>query len=128
MSQSRPLIRSILKGKRRGNGQPAPASDELTDDVRLLEEISLQVEREKFSGGFDARHPGEHKASLQAKMDDLRAGRRKKPAPKHNRALREAERAALQKRMTPGRYRQMMKEHLEILPLVYKKMDNNAPL
>lgn len=123
MPKHKPLIRSILKGKRRDPDQTAPAKDEVTDDVRLLEEISLQVEQEKFSGSFDATHPDEHKTCLRMKMDDILPGKRKRPAPKHNKALKEAERAALLKPMTPNKYRQMMKDHLEILPIVYKVMD-----
>lgn len=128
MPKHKPLIRSILKGKRRDPDQTVPAKDEVTDDVRLLEEISLQVEQEKFSGSFDATRPDEHKTCLRTKMDDILPGKRKRPAPKHNKALKEAERAALLKPMTPGKYRQMMKEHLEVLPLLYKKMDENPSI
>lgn len=127
MSKRKPLIRSILNGNRPGPGQPAPANEEATDDVRLLREISFQVEQEKLSGFLNMIRPGEHKACLRTNKDDARPpGRRKRPAPKHNKALKDAEQAALQKPMTPLRYRQVMKEHLEILPMVFNIMDKNG--
>ena len=123
MPKRKPMIRSILNGTRRDRDQTVPAKDEVTDDVRLLQEISLQVEQEKFSGSFDATRPGEHNVCLSGKMDDILPGKRKRPAPKHNKALKEAERAALEKPLTPKMYRQMMNEHLELLPFVFKMMD-----
>ena len=125
MPKRKPMIRSILNGTRRDRDQTVPAKDEVTDDVRLLREISLQVEQEKFSGSFDARRPGEHKKCLSVDKEDIHPGKSKRPAPKHNQTLKEAERAAMQKPLTPIMYRKMIKEHLEILPLVYKKMDKN---
>ena len=126
MSKPKPLIRSFLNGKRRGRDQTMPANDEAADDVRLLHEISYQIEQEKFSGRFDATCPGEHIPCPIVEKDGVRPGAKKRPAPKHNKALKEAERAALQKPLSPKKYRQMVNEQLEILPLVHKKMDKNT--
>jgi hypothetical protein len=126
MSKRKPLIRSFLKGKRRSRDQTMPANDEAADDVQLLNEISFQIEQEKFSGGIDVMCLGEHKSFPFVEKDEVRPGAKKRPAPKYNKALKEAERAALQKPLTPKMYRQMVNEQLEILPLVHKKMDKNV--
>ena len=126
MSKRKPLIGSILDGGRKDGDRTAPANDETTDDVRLLKEISRQVEREKIFGSFDATRPGEHVHRPTVDIDDVYKGAKKRPAPRHNKLLKEAERAALQKPLTPKRYQQLMKEHLEILPLVRKTMDKKA--
>jgi hypothetical protein len=123
MPKSKPLVRSILKGERRGRDQTMSSIDEATGDVQLLHEISYQIEQEKVFGGFDATCPGEHKSCPTIEKDGAHRGAKKKPSPKHNMALKEAERAALQKPMSPNKYRQMMKEHLELLPFVFKMMD-----
>ncbi len=126
MSKRKPLIGSILDGGRQGQDRTAPAQDEAADDVRLLKEISLQVEREKIFGSFDATRPGEHVHRPTVDSDDVHEGRKKRPAPRYNKLLKEAERAALQKPLTPKKYQQLVKEHLEILPLVRKTMDKKA--
>ena len=123
MSKRKPLMRSFIKGKRRSRDQPMPANDEAADDVQLLQEISFQIGQEKFSGSFDVTRPGEHKSCTAVDRDNFGPGAKKRPAPKHNKALKEAERAAMQKPLTPKKYRQMVNEQLEILPLVHKKMD-----
>ncbi|MGA9138863.1 MAG: hypothetical protein WBZ29_01475 [Methanocella sp.] len=125
MSKSKPLIKSILNGERRGCDHTMPANDEAADDVRLLHEIAFQMEQEKVSGSFDSTCPGEHKPCPFVEKDDDRHGVKKRPVPKHNKALKEAEQAALQKPLTAKMYRQIIKDHMEILPLVYKKMDKN---
>lgn len=126
MSRRKPLIRSILNGGRREIDQAVPANDVTADDVQLLREILIQMEREKVFGDFDARQLSEQKACKAIKKDNAQTSTKKRPSPKHNKALKEAERAALQKPLTPKKYRQLMDEHLEILPLVYKKMDKNS--
>jgi hypothetical protein len=125
MPEHKPLIKSILNGKRRGRDQTLPANEVLADDIQLLHEISFQIEQEKTSGNFDATCPGAHKPYPVAKKADVRSGVKKK-LPKYNKALKEAERAALQKPLAPKRYMQLVNDQLEILPLVYKKMDKNS--
>jgi hypothetical protein len=126
MSKRKPLIRSFLNGKPRGRDQTMPANEEAADDVQLLHEISFQMEQEKSSGSFDVTCPGEHIPCPIVEKEDVRPGAKKRPSPKYNKALKEAERAAILKPLTPKKYRQLVDEHLEILPLVYKKMDKNT--
>ncbi len=83
------------------------------------------MEQEKTLGRFDATCPEVHVPCPMAGKGDVRSGVRKRP-PKHNKALKEAERAALQKPLTPKMYRQMIKDHLEILPFMFQMMDKDS--
>lgn len=122
----KPLIRSVLKSERRGRDQTTPAKDASADDVKLLQDIFFQMEHEKLFGNFDPSRLDKQKFNPAVEKDDVRPDAKKRPAPKHNKALKEAEQMALQKPLTPGKYRQIMNDHLEVLPLVCKKMDKNT--
>lgn len=105
-------------GEWQGRDHIAVVCRELADELRLLQDISRKAVLELAGGSFDSL------CRRERKNDTEQPDTPKRPAPKYNKALKEAEQAAIHKPLTRRRYSQLMKEHVDLLPYMFNIMDS----
>jgi hypothetical protein len=118
---------AIKGGRQQGRDHTTLMRREVADEMRLLQELSRKAEQDNASQSFDVTACREQKGGQAVDEGDVQPDALpKRRAPRYNKALKEAEEAAKHKPLTQKKYRQLMQEHVDLLPYMLDIMESNS--